>query len=280
METAIQTYTERMELEIRRTLPTSAVVMQALTTEERKVLEISCKPHLNEMNQQDALYKFGTMVRYIAIDTGYKIPDAGTWQYIQSRLFTFLLEHYGGLSLEDIKQAFDLLALGRLDMYLPKNSYGTAERSHYQAFTPEYFARILNAYMQVQGEVISKARRAMPAEQKPRSNEGERYWNMKLREAFYIYKYRGKFELSPYLVLHALKWLRAIHYDVEIEITEQDKRRAFYKYLADANKGLKNENEAVYVRRKGIEAEALQGATMSNAQERLIRQYFDELINR
>lgn len=281
MENAIQTYQGQSALDIRRTLPDNASIKQNLTNEEYKILQASCKQHLSEMEEADAAYKVKTQLHFVAIETGYHKPqDALTWQYLQTRLYTFLREHYGGLSIEDIKCAFDLLAFGRLDQYLPKNAYGTPDRSHYQQFTPEYFAKVLNAYKQVQNAVISKARAMLPEQKKEQQGDGNEYWNNKLREAYYIYKYRGKLELAPYLILHALKHMRRVHYNLDVEITEQDKSKAYWEYLRQAAHGLQNENEAVYVKRKGKDAEPLAEATRTNAQVRLIQEYFDYLINR
>lgn len=280
METAIAIAIrqQQTELQIRRSLQKDERVQKALTKEENLIFYASCQPHIDELiaqgNEQELTAKISQQLDFIALEVGYKKPSSGIdWQWLKTRIYTFIKTHYRWLSLADMKYAFDALALGNLDEYLPRNAYGTPDRSHYQSFTPEYFAKVLNAYKQYQSGIVSTARNALPAPTKAKSNDGERYWDRKSVEAFYIYKYRGVLKLSPYLTLHILKRI-----DKSAVITETDKKKAFYEYLRLASKGMKNENEAVYVKRKGIEAQELQAEAQTKAEERVIKEHFDSII--
>lgn len=70
-----------------------------------------------------------------------KLPD--------NRLMTIMgmmSKYYREFSIKDIVDAFELMLVGELDDFLPKDKKGQAEKNHYQDFSVEYFLRILNGY--------------------------------------------------------------------------------------------------------------------------------------
>ena len=58
-----------------------------------------------------------------------------------------LVKYYSYLTLSDIMTAFELLAVGELNDYLPRNSSGNADNGHYQQFNANYFGKVLNAFI-------------------------------------------------------------------------------------------------------------------------------------
>jgi hypothetical protein len=68
-------------------------------------------------------------------------PDA----YDGARFVDILKQYYGGMTIVDIKQAFEMYVMGELDADLPKGKDG-AGFSHYQQFSASFYTKVLQAY--------------------------------------------------------------------------------------------------------------------------------------
>lgn len=83
-------------------------------------------------------------------------------KYDAIRFYTTLKRYYKDLSLQEVKMAFELAAVGELDEWLPKNRSGDPDNNHYQSFSMDYYTKILKAYRNKKSGVWSKVNKALP----------------------------------------------------------------------------------------------------------------------
>ena len=107
-----------------------------LSNVDALILTAAKNATIGEMQPTEIAAAVNQCFKFIAIDVGYKRPaDDAEWQYIVVRLADVLKRHFYDLTIEDVKTAFELLTVGDLDNYLPINSNGEPDRSHYQNLT-------------------------------------------------------------------------------------------------------------------------------------------------
>lgn len=172
-------------------------------------------------------------------------------QYDRTRFFTVLKKYYGDLSVNEVKAAFELAAVGTLDEYLPKDREGNPDKNHYQAFNLEYYSKILNAYRKKKSDVWGKVRLALPVPEVVISEEErQRNHQFLINEIYdaYIAYQKGvspNFPLSIYI-----KELQAQNHIKELPVpTKKDYEKAYRKLLLsdmprDVKKKIRTEYEA------------------------------------
>lgn len=134
-----------------------------LSVIENSIAEATIKPIVKEMPDQYLIDKLKICLPMICRDLGIKNwNNENEMQYSKARFFQTLRRYYPNLTIESIKIAFELLAVGQLDEYLPKDKNGNPDKNHYQEFSFEFYTRILNAYQKKTSEVWSKVRLAIP----------------------------------------------------------------------------------------------------------------------
>lgn len=272
-----------MAIDIRRKMVQLPEVAKALTPVEKYIFAALTKTQISEMDDGVLVSKTAQMFRFIAMDVGYIIPqNENDWAYIQTRLVDILKRYYSYLTLADIKLAFELATTGELDEFLPRDSQGDPDKKHYQQFNADYFAKILGAYRKKQNEVIGKAYKALPEPKREMTPEQKRYYHNR-REArnrivFLQYKYTGKisFEFSDEMFLY--DWLLKFGFSDEVEVTEDDRKQAFAKYMHRAAIGMVNQYTAFNVRRKGIDSPEIDFTAYEVARKKEIIRAFDRMI--
>lgn len=263
----------------RRLMAELPEVTKALHPVDKHIFFASTKTQLKDMPGVEVAEELKTLFRYIAIDVGYKIPDnKREWQYTETRLFDVLMRYFSQLTLADIKLAFELLAVGELNDYLPKDANKQPDGKHYQHFNAEYFSKILNAYIARQNEVIAMAYDALPGEPEQPRNTNNEFAKRKCREIYYQYKYRGKFDESDIGLPFVYVWLVAIGYADEVVPTSQDRHKAFMCYRGRLIKGLENKVRGAYILKKGEGAEELDYEAHCIARNKEIKRAFDEML--
>ena len=162
----------------------------ALTPIERRVFKASFgRPFKSFDTQQALVLALAEPVRFAMLDLGIKAGDSEEQAYRLARLAEILKRYYGILTIDDFRQAFEMLAIGELDRFLPKRD-GVADRSHYGVFNVEYVAKVLNAYVRQRDLVMSTAEKLRPREE-TRDREAELGVRRALWMDFLSYKYRG-----------------------------------------------------------------------------------------
>lgn len=275
---AIEPKPGQTAIETRRKMVELPEITKALTPVEYSVFLASTKTRIKDLTPGEVADKLKKLLRFIAIDVGYRIPDNATdWAYTQTRLFDLLQKYYGKLTLTEIKLAFELALVGELNKYLPKDGQGNPDTKHYQNFNAEYFSKILNAYIKRQNEICAKAYDALP-KQLPsvdKSNSDNFIKNL-CRGVFLQYKYRGRFEdtIGNKLVFD---WLDEIGYISAFVISEADEIRAFEIYKQDIIKGFENRLKSNYIL-KHRESTEIQARAYIVARNKAMRKAFDEMI--
>ena len=270
-------------IEIRRKMVQIPEVAKALNPVEKYIFAASTKTQISEIDDETLVAKLANMIKYIAIDVGFIIPQiTEDWQYIQARTLDILKRYYSNFTLSDIKLAFELATTGELDEFLPKDKQGNPDKNHYQQFNADYFAKILGAYRKKQNEVIGKAYKALPESKREMTPEQKRYYHNR-REArnrlvFLQYKYTGKisFEFGDEMFLY--DWLLKFGFADEVEATEDDRKQAFAKYMHRAEIGMVNQYTAFNVRRKGIDSPEIDFTAYEVARKKEIIRAFDRMI--
>lgn len=150
-------------------------VLEKLSTKETMIANAAIKIQIKNYPQEQLITKdftdgqpkmIGkavTLGKGIARDIGISYWDnSSKMAYPLARFADVLIKFYGELTLEEIKLAFEMLAIGELDEYLPKDRFGNAEKNHFQEFSVEYYCRILNAFKKLRSLTWYKAQQSVP----------------------------------------------------------------------------------------------------------------------
>lgn len=270
-------------IEIRRKMVQLPEVAKALNPVEKYIFAASTKTQISEIDDETLVTKLANMLKYIAMDVGFIIPQiTEDWQYIQARTLDILKRYYSNFTLSDIKLAFELATTGELDEFLPKDKHGNPDKNHYQQFNADYFAKILKAYKQKQTDVIDKAYKAIPEKNNEispaqiRRFEIQRQWRN--RYIFLCYKYTGKLILGLTDDMFLYEWLQKCGLADDVQVKEDDRKEAFARYMQRVARGMINQYTAFQVRRKGTESPEIDFTAFEVARKKEIIKAFDRMI--
>lgn len=270
-------------IDVRRQILQIPEVLAVLTRIEKCIFEASTKTQIKDIDASALYTKAQRLFMFIAADVGFAIPtDTAMWINIQSRISNFLALYYSELTLADVKLAFELVITGVLDEYLPKDRNGQPDKHHYQQFNVSYFAKILNAYRNLQNEVIAKAYKALPTpkievtQEQKISNDKRRA--LRNRHVFLQYKYTGRLSFEGCDEMFLYDWLLKAGLADEVKVSESDRKRAFAKYMQRAANGIVNQYTAFYVRREGTSSPELDFVAYDVARRKEIIKAFDRMI--
>lgn len=271
-------------IEIRRKMVQLPEVAKALNPVEKYIFVASTKTQISEIDDETLVTKLANMLKYIAMDVGFIIPQiTEDWQYIQARTLDILKRYYSNFTLSDIKLAFELATTGELDEFLPKDKHGNPDKNHYQQFNADYFAKILKAYKQKQTDVIDKAYKAIPEKNNEispaqiRRFEIQRQWRN--RYIFLCYKYTGKLILGLTDDMFLYEWLQKCGLADDVQVKEDDRKEAFARYMQRVARGMINQYTAFQVRRKGTESPEIDFTAFEVARKKEIIKAFDRMIS-
>lgn len=269
-------------VEVRRKLELLPGIENVLSVAEKKIFEASTKTLICEMDDITLVDYSKRLFRYVATEIGYTIPDATEWAFIQTRLLDVLKTYHSQMSLTDIRLAFELMSVGELDNYFPRDSNGNPDKKHYNRFTAEYLTRVINAYKARQSEIIAKVYKYMPKQEKTVSAQEKAYYNGYMNDRIKIiyltYKYTGRLvtEYADETVLY--NWLRNNGLAEMVTSTDKDRNKAYYRFLAKAAKNMVNKYEAAHVRKVGKESSSLDYLAFDEARKTEIKRAFDRMI--
>lgn len=270
-------------IEIRRKMVQLPEVAKALNPVEKYIFAASTKTQISEIDDKTLVDKLANMLKYIAMDIGFIIPqDIEDWQYIQARILDILKRYYSNYTLSDVKLAFELATTGELDEFLPKDKHGNPDKNHYQQFNADYLSKILNAYKRKQNVVIDKAFKVFPepkgemTPQQIRQFEIQRQWRN--RYIFLCYKYTGKLILGLTDDMFLYEWLQKCGLADDVQVKEDDRKEAFARYMQRVARGMINQYTAFQVRRKGTESPEIDFTAFEVARKKEIIKAFDRMI--
>lgn len=270
-------------IEVRRALAALPETLSGLSEQEREIFSASVKKQIGEYDNALELTAYvKPLFKYIAKDVGYTIPSKEEeWKYIQTRILDILRKYFAKLTLNDIKLAFELTALGELDVFLPKNKDGKADRGHYQNFNAEYFAKILHAYQEKQGCIFEKVfkKTSTIAIADNSAKVAQNKFRKLLVYAFYHYKYRGVLpELSApqqvmlYKILHNIGLVNAA-------LSDDDLKRSMAEVRKQIAMNIIKPFQAGIIKASGVEHDAVKAGAVKFAQYRAIVECFDDMLS-
>lgn len=270
-------------IEIRRKMVQLPEVAKALNPVEKYIFAASTKTQISEIDDETLVTKLANMLKYIAMDVGFIIPQiTEDWQYIQARTLDILKRYYSNFTLSDIKLAFELATTGELDEFLPKDRQGNPDKNHYQQFNADYISKILNAYKRKQNVVIDKAFKVLPEPKTTftpamiREFEIQRQWRN--RYIFLCYKYTGKLILGLTDDMFLYEWLQKCGLADDVQVKEDDRKEVFARYMQRVARGMINQYTAFQVRRKGTESPEIDFTAFEVARKKEIIKAFDRMI--
>lgn len=257
----------------------NSYILSKMTAAEKSILAASTGTPIADFDNAALVKELMQMLSLIAIDVGYKKPSEPTeWTYIVTRIAEILSKYHRTQTITDIKTAFEMLIVGELDPYLPKNSNGEPDRSHYQQFGIEYITKILSAYKRRQGLAVQKARELKPpTEQKALPTAG---WDKKgiTRRVYDEYVKTKRLNFGGHEDVVVGDYLIELGLIEPIQITDEDKERAYHRYCIQADLGYRNNYEAKWVRIAGKDAKELQPLAYTVALHRTIKEYFNTVL--
>jgi len=165
-ENALQLFelSENKVIRERQLILKAPEVQGKLTSVESLITEATTKMTIKETPDKALVEQINILVPMICKDLGIVKwndgPDKG--QYVKTRFYQTVTRYYSGLSISSLKLAFDMLAIGQLDDYLPKDRNQQPEKGHWGEFSFEFYCRILNAYVKKTSEVWGKVRLNLP----------------------------------------------------------------------------------------------------------------------
>lgn len=256
-------------------------VQQALSRNEAQLLNKAAGQQIRDIDDNELVQKLRIIFHAVSLDIGFIEARCENWEYLQTRMFQIIRQNYSDLTPGEIKNAFELLILGELDEYLPKNSQGQPEKNHYQQFNIDYLVRVLTAYNAKKRKTIIKANGALPPPPQRQMTQAERN---KMVDAdrimciivFLQYKYTGilDFKVSPRSIWD---WLNQIDY-VEGSITDGDRTAGTLRYMERVRSGLINQ----FTARENLKSKSsapIANETHNAFIERAIKANFDKMIS-
>lgn len=257
-------------------------VKNKISKVDYEIIKAAAGEKIGQMSNEKFVAIATQMLRFIALDVSYKISDnQGEWAYIQARLLDVMKKYYSDLTLSEIKQAFELSAVGELDNFLPLDRYGNADKKHYGAFNTDYFARIVNAYKKRKGIALEAGVNNMPQSYSNKSDSGKdkEVLDSVFKTCFLRYKYRNELPGSEIEYMLIYERLKDCYIANNITISDIDKKSAYLRYLKRASMGIINKYTADKELKKGAESKDIQYTAYELARKKEIKDIFDYIID-
>lgn len=268
-------------IDIRRSMLNIPEVGDALTPAEKTMFVATTKTTIGNSDPKKLIENISKLVKFLSIDLGIK---GEIDNYLKTRFYDILTKYYSDLTLVEIKSAFEISLMGELDKYLPKNSNGEPDKSHYQSFSIEFISKILNAYRKRRNELLKKATYAIPLMPKVISKEEIFKINNESIERYYLiflkYKYTDKLELS--LLQEKILFNMLIKSDLcsDVNATIEEKEKALKEVLNNYSYSEIERSQADIIYCHGIEHRDVKINAYMIARRKKINQVFDYCIKK
>lgn len=171
-------------------------VLQKLSDKELMIARAGLGTPIVQIQDTELVNKVAVASKYICRDLGIKDwNNPEIMKYDATRFLSTLKNYYKELSMQEVKIAFELAAVGELDEWLPKDKNGNPDKNHYQSFSLIFYTKILNAYKAKKNKTWYKATKALPVavnviSQKQRDLNRKELVN-DIYKAFYNYRDKG-----------------------------------------------------------------------------------------
>lgn len=258
------------------------ILSAEVTPCDRLIFEATTEKQIQDYDRSELSASIGMLMRIVARDVGYIVTDKDEWTYTLTRICTILITYYGRLTLNEIKMAFELAAVGELDKYLPRDKYGKPDASHYQRLNAEYIGKILGAYKQRRSEAISNVYDSMQSEDvktitPEQEAEGREFVRNKRLQVFEYYKQHGQLPDDTIGIAIVYKWLCLDGYADVAKITEEDMSVAYGEYKSRVSRREESPYKAASQLRER-DGEDIRRIAELRAERREISRAFDAFI--
>lgn len=254
--------------------------------------ELSRRP-IKAISDKELANEISDTLGFIIRDLGIKNWNGDDAAYDASRFKKLLRGYYGHLTYKEVELSFELLSVGKLDDYLPKDKSGKADKNHYQSFSVEFVTKVLNAFSTYKQKVWSKANSLLPERAESLSEEAIKEANDAFINSIYLEFDRYKNQVkeaskikggiveppkfpADFMVVEQL--IKAGLLDGEPEITEADKRLAMVSFLSNSFKSTYEKKVVKTQWNEEKDSHYLKGYYPLHARKRSIRKVFDRLI--
>lgn len=123
---------------------------KCISSNEERMVVASEAIKISRMDKTELAKQSINLMKWVSIDLGIHASriDETEREYLQARFVQVISNYFTDLTLAEVKVAFDLLLVGELDDYLPKEKNGEPRREHYQMFNADFVTRVLSAFRQ------------------------------------------------------------------------------------------------------------------------------------
>lgn len=260
-------------------------VKEVFNERDNWVVDASLKPSISEIEDKELTESIGTVVKYVCKDLGItQMNNPAEVQYSATRFVGMLKRHYKDLTVSDVKLAFELLEVGELDQYLPKNRSGEADREHYQLFNVKFYTKVLAAYRKYKSRVWGKAQKAygqkevLLLQQIPEEDRKKNHAVTieQIHKAFYNYKDNGT-PVNFILSIFIKEFISAGLLELPAPTKEQIKK-AYTKTIMEGNISREQRKIIVADYNIGNLPHEVKTGAQAIANNQIIMDYFDALI--
>jgi len=163
-------------------------VKSKLSNIESLITTATTNPIIRDLKDEYIINQISVIVPLICRDLGIKkwYSDENDKKYVCARFMKAINRYYSNLSFNSIVLAFELLSVGQLDEFLPKDKSGNPDKNHYQEFSYEFYTRVLNAYQKKTSEVWSKVRLSLPKVEVQISDEEKKHLSNEIINDIFI----------------------------------------------------------------------------------------------
>jgi len=116
-----------------------------IASKDRKMIVAAGKKCIRDYGQDELLAEIPSLLAGLFRVLGiHKEPD----QFDKAKFYQAMTEHFGDLTLTDVRIAFEMHIMGDLHGYVPE------KHDHFQQFSFAYYAKVLKGYQQRRREVM------------------------------------------------------------------------------------------------------------------------------
>lgn len=139
------------------------IVQWKLSENDMMIAQAGVSDEIRNIDDDILIKKVATITKWICRDIGVRDWDnPATMKYDATRFLTTIKKHYKDFTIKEINMAFELLMVGELDEWLPKDKRGEPDRNHYNSFNLNFYTKVLNAYRSKKASVWRKAKNCLP----------------------------------------------------------------------------------------------------------------------
>lgn len=271
-------------VERNRELIQSNKIKQLSKVDQRIFVESTKRLISEEESEEKKIEYLGIIFIGVCSDFGLNAPERSAVKSVFSSIFDVVDLYFDDLSFAEVKLAWRLLAVGELDNYLPKDSYGNPDKKHYGSLNVDYVTKVLKAYRKRKADMMAKTTALLPDKPKATPEQERAFLNVQANNFIFAimkYKYSGRFKAeSDRLISEStFKYMERLGYDMDTIPTYEDKKLALAQFKGRPINSFAQVFEKECLATFGIEHEAVYFRALMIAKKRLLFRYWDEMLS-